>query len=77
MLAAQKTDPGPIGARFIACHRKVSLQSDKRDRQLTVGSSPPVVGAAAATAAEKPPAGTQHTPRMAPASLTPPERSAS
>jgi hypothetical protein len=76
MLAAQKTNPGPIGASgFIACHRKVSLQSDKRDRQLTAGSSPPFLGAAAATAAGKPP--TPHTPRMAPASLTPPERSAS
>ena len=75
MLAAQKTDPGPIGARFIACHRQVSLPSDKRERQLTGGSSPPGVGAPAATAAGKPP--TPPTPRMASASLTPPERSAS
>jgi len=75
LVAAQKTEPGPIGARFIVCPRKVRLQSDTRDRQLTVGSSPPVLGAAAATAAGKPP--TSPTPRMAPASLTPPERSAS
>jgi hypothetical protein len=74
LVAAQKTEPGPIGARFIVCPRKVRLQSDTRDRlrQLTVGSSPPVLGAAAATTAGKPP-----TPRKAPALLTPPERSAS